>query len=84
MTGNTASKLYRKPKKKVSQFSKRKVDPAFYWMTVPAAILVGIFLYLPFIQGAMYSFTNSQGYGDYKFKIRVWATPTCSQSSSPS
>ena len=67
MTGNTAAKLDKKPKKKVSQFSKRKVDPAFYWMTVPAAILVGIFLYWPFLQGAMYSFTNSQGYGDYKF-----------------
>ena len=27
-------------KKKVSRYSTRKVDPAFYWMTVPAAILV--------------------------------------------
>ena len=36
-------------------------------MTIPAMILVCIFLYLPFLQGAMYSFTNSQGYGDYKF-----------------
>ena len=65
---NTAAQSAGKPaKKKVSKFSKRKVDPAFYWMTVPAAILVGIFLYFPFLQGAMYSFTNSQGYGDFKF-----------------
>ena len=64
MTGNTAMKP---AKKKVSKFSKRKVNPAFYWMTIPAAILVAIFLYWPFLQGAAYSFTNSQGYGDFKF-----------------
>ena len=68
MSVNTVAQSVGKPaKKKVSKFSKRKVDPAFYWMTVPAAILVGIFLYFPFLQGAMYSFTNSQGYGDFKF-----------------
>ena len=68
MSVNTAAQSAGKPaKKKVSKFSKRKVDPAFCWMTVPAAILVGIFLYFPFLQGAMYSFTNSQGYGDFKF-----------------
>ena len=64
MTGKATSAA--KPKK-VSKFSKRKVDPAFYWMTVPAAILVAVFLYWPFLQGAAYSFTNSQGYGDFKF-----------------
>ena len=63
---NTHRAAAKKPKK-VSKYSKRKVDPAFYWMTIPAMILVCIFLYLPFLQGAMYSFTNSQGYGDYKF-----------------
>ena len=64
MTGNTAMKP---AKKKVSKFSKRKVDPAFYWMTIPAAILVAIFLYWPFLQGAFYSLTNSQGYGTWDF-----------------
>lgn len=54
-------------KNKVSRYSTRKVDPAFYWMTVPAAILVAIFLYWPFLQGAFYSLTNSQGYGTWKF-----------------
>ena len=54
-------------KNKVSRYSTRKVDPAFYWMTVPAAILVAIFLYWPFLQGAFYSFTNSQGYGTWDF-----------------
>lgn len=54
-------------KSKVSRYSTRKVDPAFYWMTVPAAILVAIFLYWPFLQGAFYSLTNSQGYGTWDF-----------------
>ena len=70
MTGNISAKADKaaaKKPKKVSKYSKRKVDSAFYWMTIPAMILVCIFLYLPFLQGAMYSFTNSQGYGDYKF-----------------
>ena len=70
MTGNISAKADKaaaKKPKKVSKYSKRKVDPAFYWMTIPAMILVCILLYLPFLQGAMYSFTNSQGYGDYKF-----------------
>lgn len=53
--------------KKVSQFSTRKVDKAYYWMTVPAAILVAVFLYWPFLQGAFYSLTNSQGYGSWSF-----------------
>ena len=66
-TANTAKKSAKTSKNKVSKYSKRKVDPAFYWMTVPAVILVSIFLYWPFLQGAAYSFTNSQGYGDFKF-----------------
>lgn len=53
--------------KKASAFSGRKVDRAFYWMAVPAAIVFAVFLYVPFLQGVMYSFTNSQGYGDYDF-----------------
>ena len=57
----------RPAKKKVSAFSTRKVDPAYYWMAVPAAIIFAFFLYLPFLDGVKYSFTNSQGYGDYKF-----------------
>lgn len=59
--------MARVKRKKTSQFSTRKVDPAFYWMTIPAAILVAIFLYWPFVQGAFYSLTNSQGYGSWDF-----------------
>lgn len=53
--------------RKPSAFSDRHVDPAFYWMAVPAAIIFGVLLYWPFLQGVMYSFTNSQGYGRYHF-----------------
>ena len=69
MSHATATKTAaKKPaKKKVSAFSPRKVDPAYYWMVVPAAIIFAFFLYLPFLDGVKYSFTNSQGYGDYKF-----------------
>ena len=63
-----AKSAAKKPaKKKVSAFSTRKVDPSYYWMAVPAAIIFAFFLYLPFLDGVKYSFTNSQGYGDYKF-----------------
>lgn len=52
-TANTAKKSAKTSKNKVSKYSKRKVDPAFYWMTVPAVILVSIFLYWPFLQGIL-------------------------------
>ena len=54
-------------KKRTSAFSRRKVESAYYWMAVPAAVLFAVFLYVPFIQGVGYSFTNSQGYGDFKW-----------------
>ncbi|WEV53020.1 sugar ABC transporter permease [Bifidobacterium sp. ESL0704] len=55
------------PKRKKSAFSDRKVDHAFYWMAVPAAIVFAVFLYWPFLRGIGYSFTNSKGFGDYKW-----------------
>ncbi|MCX8647865.1 sugar ABC transporter permease [Bifidobacterium sp. B4107] len=51
--------------KRPSRFSNRKVDRAFYWMAVPAALIFMLFLYVPFLQGVAYSFTNSQGYGRF-------------------
>lgn len=68
MMSSTTVKASAKPKKrKISAFSDRKVDKAYYWMAVPAALIFAVFLYLPFVQGVAYSFTNSQGYGDYKW-----------------
>ena len=46
---------------------RRRIDPAYYWMVVPAMALFVVFLYWPFIQGIMYSFTNSKGYGTHKW-----------------
>lgn len=53
--------------KRPSRFSNRKVDRAFYWMAVPAALIFTLFLYVPFLQGVAYSFTNSQGYGCFSW-----------------
>lgn len=53
--------------KQPSRFSNRKVDRAFYWMAVPAALIFMLFLYVPFLQGVAYSFTNSQGYGRFSW-----------------
>lgn len=53
--------------KRPSRFSNRKVDRAFYWMAVPAALIFMFFLYVPFLQGVAYSFTNSQGYGRFSW-----------------
>ena len=39
-TANTAKNSAENSKNKVSKYSKRKVDPAFYWMTVPDEIIV--------------------------------------------
>ena len=93
VTRNRKPAAKKPAKKKVSAFSTRKVDPAYYWMVVPAAIIFAFFLYLPFLDGVKYSFTNSQGYGDYKFiglknYIALFQDnrvghATCSRSSSP-
>jgi len=56
-----------KPSRTQKVRNTRKVDRAYYWMSVPAALIFAIFLYVPFVQGIAYSFTNSQGYGDFKW-----------------
>ncbi len=56
-----------KARKRPSKFSNRKVDRAFYWMAVPAALIFALFLYVPFLQGVAYSFTNYQGYGRFSW-----------------
>lgn len=44
-----------------------KTKKAFYAMTIPAVVLFFIFHTLLFFQGIFYSFTNSKGYGAWKF-----------------
>ena len=40
---------------------------AVYWMVLPAAALFFVFHTLPVLQGVLYSFTDSPGYGDWEF-----------------
>ena len=42
-------------------------DPTYYVMLVPVLLLFSVFITLPAIIGAFYSFTNYVGYGDWKF-----------------
>ena len=43
---------------------KKRINPAFYIMTVPMAVLFFCFHTFPFLQGVFYSFTDWKGYGN--------------------
>ncbi len=45
----------------------KRVDPAFIWMTLPAALVFTVLLTIPLLTGFFYTFTNSKGYGDWHF-----------------
>ena len=45
----------------------RRIESAFVWMIAPAAILFTILLTIPLLTGFFYTFTNYQGYGDWRF-----------------
>lgn len=50
------------------RIQKRKsINPVFYVMTVPMAILFFVFHTVPFLQGIFYSFTDWKGYGNWNF-----------------
>lgn len=64
---------------------KRKVNPVFYVMTIPMAILFFIFHTYPFLQGIFYSFTDWKGYGNWNFVglrnyLHIFADPNVSSS----
>lgn len=46
---------------------KKGVHMAFYFMTVPRAVLFFMFHTFPFLQGIFYSFTDWKGYGGWSF-----------------
>ena len=46
---------------------KKRINPAFYIMTVPMAVLFFCFHTFPFLQGVFYSFTDWKGYGNWNF-----------------
>lgn len=43
----------------------KKINIAFYFMTIPMAVLFFCFHTLPFLQGVFYSFTDWKGYGNW-------------------
>lgn len=43
------------------------VERAFIWMVAPAAVLFTVLLTVPLLTGFFYTFTNYQGYGDWRF-----------------
>ncbi|QKD80693.1 sugar ABC transporter permease [Actinomyces marmotae] len=43
------------------------MEPAFVWMIVPAALVFTVLLTIPLLTGVFYTFTNFQGYGDWRF-----------------
>lgn len=45
---------------------KKRINIAFYLMTLPMAILFFVFHTFAFLQGVFYSFTNWQGFGEWK------------------
>lgn len=44
-----------------------KIDPAHLWMIIPAVILFTGLLIVPLLTGIFYTFTNFQGYGNWRF-----------------
>lgn len=46
---------------------KKKINKAFYLITVPMAVLFFMFHTFPFLQGIFYSFTDWKGYGNWNF-----------------
>ncbi|WP_235905464.1 carbohydrate ABC transporter permease [Actinomyces marmotae] len=45
----------------------KPIEPAFVWMIVPAALVFTVLLTIPLLTGVFYTFTNFQGYGDWRF-----------------
>lgn len=45
----------------------KKVDRAFIWMVLPAALVFTVLLTIPLLTGFFYTFTNFQGYGSWHF-----------------
>jgi raffinose/stachyose/melibiose transport system permease protein len=46
---------------------RKRIDPMFFWMVIPAIVLFFVFHTLALLQGVFYSFTDFAGYGSYEF-----------------
>lgn len=47
--------------------TRRKVEPVFWWMTIPTLIVFTLAIPMPAVVGIFYSFTNFIGVGDWRF-----------------
>ena len=57
----------RKSKTPAKPGGRRRIDPTFYWMVLPAVVLFFVFHTVPVLQGIFYSFTDYAGYGTWEF-----------------
>jgi raffinose/stachyose/melibiose transport system permease protein len=48
-------------------YPRRRVDATYFVMLLPVVLLFTLFITLPAIVGMFYSFTNYEGYGNWKF-----------------
>ncbi len=55
------------PKKGKVRQTKRRVEPIYYFFTIPTLILLTIGITLPAVVGIFFSFTNYIGVGDWDF-----------------
>jgi raffinose/stachyose/melibiose transport system permease protein len=47
--------------------TRKRINPTFYWMVVPAVVLFFVFHSIPVLQGIFYSFTDYAGYGEWSW-----------------
>jgi raffinose/stachyose/melibiose transport system permease protein len=52
---------------KSGRSGRKRVDPTFFWMVIPAVVLFFVFHTIPVLSGFFYSFTDYAGYGTWEF-----------------
>jgi raffinose/stachyose/melibiose transport system permease protein len=67
ITRRTDTKSDATTRKATKRAKPGRTDPTYYVMLVPILLLFSVFITLPALIGAFYSFTNYVGYGDWKF-----------------
>ncbi len=50
-----------------TQFKPKRMEGPYLWMITPAALLFTALLTVPLLTGLFYTFTNYQGYGEWRF-----------------
>ena len=52
---------------RTADHARRRIEGAYLWMIAPAVVLFTLMLTLPLLTGVFYTFTNYQGYGEWRF-----------------